>query len=386
MLSAFNSQKFRFWAFISMVLLVFVHGYNLNQGYLQPWTMPGEPLTITTFTEYFLANGIFRFRIPMLFIISGYLFALGDHKPYKQRIGKRVKTLLWPYLIWSAFGLLLTWVLEFFPYSRNVVAATQMMQIDETRTLLHQYHWYEVLARWLFFPVSYQLWFIRVLLIYNLAYPFLKWCVIHRIAKWIFFSVAILFWISTGGLILIEGEGLLFFSLGIWIQKTDFDIDSPGKWLRPEFWLIIFILFSVTKTLLAFNGNFKAVQPILLLLHKVTVLSGLIWAWYGCNWLVKFCMNKQWFVWLTAFSFMIYVLHAPFVVYATKAVFMQISTWYNYRIVIFFLLPLSIVLLSVIFGALLRKIIPKWYSFLTGGRGLMVLFPVIFYTIFHAGT
>ena len=94
-----------------MVLLVYVHGYNLNQGYLQPWTMPGEPLTFTSFTEYFLANGIFRFRIPMLFIISGYLFAMGDDKPYKQRSRKRVKTLLYPYLTWSAVGLLLTYVL-----------------------------------------------------------------------------------------------------------------------------------------------------------------------------------------------------------------------------------------------------------------------------------
>ena len=111
MLSAFNSQKFRFWSFVSMFLLVFVHAYNLNQSYLQPWTMPGEPMTVTGFTEYWLANGIFRFRIPMLFIISGYLFAISDHKPYKQRAGKRVKTLLYPYLIWSAVGLLLTFVL-----------------------------------------------------------------------------------------------------------------------------------------------------------------------------------------------------------------------------------------------------------------------------------
>lgn len=111
MLSAFNSQKFRFWSFVSMFLLVFVHGYNLNISYLQPWTIPAEPMTVTSFTEYWLANGIFRFRIPMLFIISGYLFAISDHKPYKQRAGKRVKTLLYPYLIWSAVGLLLTFVL-----------------------------------------------------------------------------------------------------------------------------------------------------------------------------------------------------------------------------------------------------------------------------------
>ena len=69
MLSHFNSQKFRFWSFVSMVLLVFVHGYNLKESYMQPWTMPGEPLSFTTFTEYWLANGLFSFRIPMLFII-----------------------------------------------------------------------------------------------------------------------------------------------------------------------------------------------------------------------------------------------------------------------------------------------------------------------------
>jgi fucose 4-O-acetylase-like acetyltransferase len=353
-----------------MFLLVFVHAYNLNQSYLQPWTLTGEPMTVTGFTEYWLANGIFRFRIPMLFIISGYLFAISDYKPYKQRTGKRVKSLLYPYLVWSAAGLLLTFALEFFPYSRNVVAATHMMQLDETRILLHQYHWYEVLARWIFFPVSYQLWFIRVLLIYNLAYPLLRWCVMHRIAKWIFFSFAVLLWLSSLGVVLIEGEGLLFFSLGIWMQKTNFNIDSPNKWLNPKLWFIVFIILSISKTWLAFQPPFAAIEPVLLLLHKLVVLSGLICAWYGCNALVKFCMAKKWFTWLSAFSFMIYVLHAPLVVYATKAIFMQISDWYAYRIITFVVLPLCLIIGSVIIGALLRRFLPGVYSFLTGGRGL----------------
>lgn len=370
MLSAFNSQKFRFWSFVSMFLLVFVHGYNLNISYLQPWTTPGEPMTVTAFTEYWLANGLFRFRIPMLFIISGYLFALSDQKPYKQRSAKRVKTLLYPYLIWSAVGLLLTFVLELFPYSRNVVAATQMMQIDETRTLLHQYHWYEVLARWIFFPVSYQLWFIRVLLIYNLAYPALRWCVTNRTARWIFFSIAFLLWLSTAGFVLIEGEGLLFFSLGIWMQKTNFNIDAPNKWLQPKLWFLVFMVCSILKTVLAFYPPFNTVEPVLLLMHKTVVLSGLICAWYGCNVLVRWCMNKNWFVWLSAFSFMIYVLHAPIVVFATKAIFMQISDWFGYRMLTFIVLPLCLIAVSVIIGALLRKLLPGVYSFVTGGRGM----------------
>lgn len=370
MLSAFNSQKFRFWAFISMVLLVFVHGYNLNQGYLQPWTIPGEPLTITSFTEYWLANGIFRFRIPMLFIISGYLFAMGDDKPHNERASKRVKTLLYPYLTWSAVALLLTYVLELFDYSKNIVAATKLMQLDAGRTLLHQYHWYEVLARWIFFPVSYQLWFIRVLLIYNLAYPALRWCVMHPKAKWIFFSVVFLLWIATAGFVLIEGEGLLFFSLGIWMQKNNFNIDQPNKWLQPTYWILVFAGLSIIKTYWAFMVPFNGIEPVLLLLHKMVVVSGLICAWYGCNKLVKFCMNRQWFAWLSAFSFMIYVLHAPFVVYATKAVFLQVNHWYGYRMLTFILLPLSLVGISVLMGALLRKFTPGLYSFVTGGRGL----------------
>ena len=84
-----------------MVLLVFVHGYNLQDRYLQPWTLPGESLSITSFIEYWLANGLFRFRIPMLFIISGYLYAAHDTTPNKERIGKRFKSLLVPYLVWS---------------------------------------------------------------------------------------------------------------------------------------------------------------------------------------------------------------------------------------------------------------------------------------------
>jgi hypothetical protein len=105
-------------------------------------------------------------------------------------------------------------------------------------------------------------------------------------------------------------------------------------------------------------------------MHKLVVLSGLISAWYGCNVLVKWCMCKNWFVWLSAFSFMIYVLHAPLVVYATKAVFIQINNWYAYRMITFIVLPKCLITLAVIFGALLRKFLPRVYSFVTGGRGL----------------
>jgi fucose 4-O-acetylase-like acetyltransferase len=371
-LQPFTSQKFRFWSFISMVLLVFVHGYNLNERYLQPWTLPNEPLTFTSFTEYFLANGIFRFRIPMLFIISGFLYALHDQLPNKNRIGKRVRTLLAPYLVWSALGLALTYAFELTTYGRHLIETSHIMQIDNTRLLVHDYHWHEVIGRWLFFPVSYQLWFIRVLFIYNLAYPAIRWCVMHTNARWAFFSIAFLFWLSTGGLVLIEGEGLLFFSLGVWMQKSNFSIEVPSRWLRPLNWSIVFILLTVIKTGLAFSGQAwmgNAVYPIITLLHKVVVLSGLVACWFGLDWLVRLCMSKSWFVWLSAFSFFIYALHAPWVAIAIDGVFELLQRLFGYRIITFVALPLIVILICISIGALLRSVAPKAYRFLTGGRG-----------------
>jgi fucose 4-O-acetylase-like acetyltransferase len=358
---------------MAMFLLVFVHGYNLNIRFLQPWTTPGEGLTVTGFTEYFLANGILRFRIPMLFIISGFLYALQDYKPYKQRTGKRFRTLILPYLVWSALGFAFTFGLEMIPWGRNLVAASNIVRIDESRVLLHDYTWYEMLFRWILIPVPYQLWFIRVLFIYNLAYPALRWCVTNRIARWIFFPFAVLLWLSTQGFVFIEGEGILFFSLGIWVQKTAFDIETPKRWLNPLWWGIAFVSLAAGKTILAFLGEPVlgfAVYPVISVMHKLVVLSGLIACWYGCDPLVRWCMARPWFVWISAFSFMIYAMHAPLVAYATELVFSWINHWPLYRILTYVFLPMAIIGLCIGVGALLRRTLPKVYGVLTGGRGM----------------
>lgn len=371
-LSEFNSRKFRFWSFVAMFLLVFVHGYNLQNRYMQPWTTPEDAMTFTAFTEYFLANGIFRFRIPMLFIISGFLFAMHDYRPYGERTKKRLRTLLLPYLIWSALGFGLTYLFELFPVSREWVANSNVARLDDTRALVHDYQWHEILIRWILAPVPYQLWFIRVLLIYNLAYPAIRWLTMHRIARWPFFSIAFLMWLGTMNFGLIEGEGLLFFSLGILMQKRGFDIDVPKKWLNPVIWGVVFISLTAVKTYLAFRGwpiLGQNVGTVLTLLHKMVIFSGLVTAWYGCNALVRWCMSRPWFVWLSSFSFMIYAVHAPLIAYLIDPFFSLVDHWQYYRLVSFIVLPLLVITMAVTLGATIRKVSPGIYGILTGGRG-----------------
>ena len=356
-----------------MVLLVFVHGYNLEFRYLQPWTAPSETMTPTAFLEYLLANGLFRFRIPMLFIISGYLFALHDDQPHGQRVKKRLRTLGLPYMIWSGLGILLTFALEAHPYTRAIIADSRVVQIDDARFLLNDYQWYELMFRWIFLPVSYQLWFIRVLLIYNIAYPWIRSAVLGKVARPIFFTIVTLLWMGSFGLILLEGEGLLFFSLGVWIQKSGFSIEQPKRWMHPVAWFIAFVAMAALKTWLAYRGEAligNSVFTVMTFLHKGVVISGLLAAWFGGDFLVRWFMSQHWFAWLSAFSFMIYALHAPFIAYFINPAMALFQSFPGARLLTFLVLPLVVIALCIALGAFLRKLLPNTYSLLTGGRGL----------------
>jgi fucose 4-O-acetylase-like acetyltransferase len=369
-IDSFTSKKLKFWLFISMIMLLFVHAYNLNERYLRPFSIVREQLTMNSFIQYFLSNGLFRFFIPLLFSISGYLYALNDERPYSKSIQKRFRTIFLPYLIWSAVGLILTYLFELSSYGRGIVETTHLMELSNHRILLHDYKWYELILRWIFLPVPYQLWFLRVLFIYNLVYPALRWCVLKY--AHVFFFVVILFWLSDISFILFEGEGLFFFSLGIWLQKKNFNLREPRKWFKPLPWAIVFVTLSITKTILAFKAFSvigDAVFPLLLVLYKTVVFSGFIAAWFGSDELVKWCMDKKWFVWLSAFSFIIYALHAPLVAYAINAIFPLVQHVYEYRLITYIFLPVALLIFCVGTGALIRTISPKLYALLTGGRG-----------------
>ena len=367
-LNSFISQKFRFFSFLSMFLLVFVHGYNLNESYLQPFSTVNERLTFTTFTEFFLANGILRFRIPMLFAISGYLYALNDQKQYDERMQKRLRTLLVPYLIWSAVGLAITFFWQQYPLTAQAVKDAQIDQMGDNRPYI-QMGWQSILARWLLAPISFQLWFLRVLLFYNALYPFFRWVVMKIPGIW--FITAGLLWLASAGFYFAEGEGLLFFTLGIWISKRNKYLSEPPDWINVRLAWFIFITLAITKTILAFylkpsGGTFM----LLILLHKTVVFTGLLSLWYGADKLVGVCMDKKWFLWVSSFSFIIYALHVPLVNYCNRLASRSFGYLPCYRVLSYFILSMVVTYFCILVGWLMRTFIPKVYAICTGGRGI----------------
>ncbi|AYA37740.1 acyltransferase [Hymenobacter oligotrophus] len=365
-LDAFLSQKLRFWSLVAMLLLVYVHAYNLHPRYLQLATPVDEPLSVGTFLQYFLANGLFRFRIPILFGISGFLFAFHDGgTPHRERVKRRVRTLLVPYLLWSLIGLAGTWALEMYPPTRELVRAAALSVFGSENAFVSGHSPGELLLRWLLLPVPFQLWFLRSLLVLNLVYPWLRKAVERKAA--IYFAIAGLIWgLDISITPLFEANGPLFFGLGVWLAVRQRNVQAPPRWFRVGPFAAVWLGLLVLKTAMAFYFQQPSFFP-MLLLHKTAELLGIGVMWFGLDAVVRAAMRQRWFVWLTGFSFMIYVLHVPLINYATE---WALRTWPSQNLPVFLLLPLLIAAMAVLLGAVLRKLVPSVYSLLTGGRGL----------------
>jgi fucose 4-O-acetylase-like acetyltransferase len=361
------SQKFRFFTFVCIALLAYVHGYNLKETYLAPFSTVSEPLTITTFFEYLFANGLLRFRIPMLFLISGYLYALYDHRSYGTQLKGRVRTLLIPYLLWSAGGLFLTFLLQQIPYTADIVQQAGIDQYGDNRPY-REIGWNGVLERWIARPISYQLWFIASLFIYNVFYPFIRWCVIRIPYLWL--PAAFFFFFSSIMIPLVDGRGLFFFSFGVWLVKKNIPVEEEPPWFSLGLTLIVFVGLSVIKTFMAFelqptNNTWRA----LLALHQLAVLAGIMAMWFGADRVIRWFMKQEWFNYASGFSFFIFGIHVPFLPYLMKWALINFDWLPNYRMLTYLFVPIVVLAISVAAGAFTRRFLPRFYGLLTGGRG-----------------
>ena len=123
------SSKIKIISFISIVAVVFLHAYNWSDNFLLPTTVIYEGLYLSTFTEFFISNGLTRFAVPVFFMISGYLFYLTfefSKKGYWYKLKSRFKSLVIPYIAWVITGVAVFVIIakcgkfdEYFPYEYN---------------------------------------------------------------------------------------------------------------------------------------------------------------------------------------------------------------------------------------------------------------------------
>lgn len=198
--------------FPMIVLVTFAHSYGrVDDGY----SLLFSDFDTYQFLKLLVSQTLVKVAVPVFFIISGYLFFANVSEwnltVYKQKMLRRVKTLLLPYLIWN---LLMAIKLKTFSWSVFWVYISKAgMQTD---WLGHE--------NWMTAPANMPLWFLRDLMVVSMLTPII-YIVLRRWGK-VVLPILTLVYLSGVGAFAVPGLSMyavFFFSLGAFlgIRKQD---------------------------------------------------------------------------------------------------------------------------------------------------------------------
>ncbi len=136
------SSKIRTLNFVGIVCVMYIHSFNEEPVYLQPYTRPKEN-TFSVAIQLFLAGACLRFVVPFFFLVSGYLFFVckvrsrtsnlifqpQPHVPqsddipnvqFPRRLRARVWSIMVPFFAWQLTAILAVLLLLLWPaYKTN---------------------------------------------------------------------------------------------------------------------------------------------------------------------------------------------------------------------------------------------------------------------------
>ena len=355
------------------VLVLLIHAASLNIN------LPGRELqtvygfNYSTFIQMFFSEGICRMAVPLFFTISGYLFYKsfdGSFEGYQKKIRRRVYSIVVPYLIWSSF-VFLAFVLAQKLFGLNGYFTTRN---DSSLSLIRIFN--DVIID----SYNSPLWYLRYLMVLSLLsivlYP------IYRYIPTVWLSLCIYGWlfnfIGFPVHIPFRMEAVFFYSVGAFAgihRKGSTMMIEALKECKKKWMIVMAVCYFLT---IVYHSWKLCLMPYTFLLEgyydvaidisgKIGILLGsvlIIWVFLTFAWL----QNHQW-TWVK-YSFLLFVAHHP-IVNTLKKVLAKYSRYDMSPFLSLFLFISSATLTFIIvlgFGCLFRKVSPKGYSIISGGR------------------
>lgn len=320
---------------------------------IEPSLARNQGLGLTAAIIQLFSLGLTGPCVPLFFFISGYLFFFKYAQrftvaDYGQQLGKRVRTLLLPYLFWNAV------VLGYFAFMHAFTPSL----INPSFNNVYQYSWQEWLRSFWDFPgnqpVCFQFWFLRDLMVMMVCSPLVF--AMARYGKKVWGVLLVGLWLVAPHAFPYQ-MAITFFSLGTLFALYGWDFAKASRrvlrYALPV-WIIVLIINTIQL------GGGKILTSSSTLLGACVYLAG---ATYASE------RSSRWADWLASGSFFIYAFHGfPLGVIMKLTIALLHPASNTLWLLVYAGCFLAIVVLSLAFYGILQKIMPKFTFFITGGR------------------
>lgn len=349
-MTKYLSKKLKWLSILMTLLVVAIHAFNFD------YLLGGS----NSFMNYiYFAPSIYlgRSAVPLFFLISGILFFKAcdsfTFAIYKEKIVKRVKTVLIPYLCISAFFMLLVWL-------THHDAVPYYLRIDH---LLADTSLKNILLTWTLKPQAYYLWFLRNLFMLTLCSPIIYWLV--KKGRWFFIIPTFGAWLLLGHFLPSAMLSFTFFALGGFISVKQ--ISLPEKMNLPYLigTIVIWPFFIYLGVSLKPHLDYSFTQAFI----NIYTFLGIVIAWLSYDYISPQFVEKVSKSLLTHYIFCIYLFHQIFLTLITQVwLYSTGNNQIESVLPMYYTSILLSIILSMLVAYALERLAPPLYRVITGSR------------------
>lgn len=356
-----QSKSIDFLRFPLIIGVIFIHNYSSTM------IVQGTEIGSDSFMPVFhLCSELFsqvigRVAVPIFFLFSGFLFFMNvdfNRQTYKRKLKSRFKSLLIPYLFWNTAFLLFYYAASHLPvlqswfkgteYTPGFILSSLWGRIGENSPMTY--------------PIAYQFWFIRDLMMTVLLSPLIYW--IARYTKWYGLGVFAFLWYLEIWPDALQYHGLnitawFFFFAGacLSIHKKNL-VETFQQAALPAYLLY---------PLLAILDVYTKGQSCNHYIHNAGILLGMIFFLnLTAHFLSKGCWKTNEF--LSKASFFVFAIHDPWLLSQFRKIIFKTLHPESDGLLTFtyFLTPALVTLAALGIYILLKRLSPSFLKVITG--------------------
>jgi fucose 4-O-acetylase-like acetyltransferase len=334
--------------------VVFIHNTVIDRGvnFADGAQTFEIPLYVAKIKE--LAGTFTGVAVPLFFLISGFLL-YAKEPDFLRNLNKKCRTILLPYVLWAFLVILFLFTAQSFsftkPYFANLIVRN-FSPLDWIGVFLGHFGKFAADG----YPLVYQFWFLRDLFVLNLLFVIIKKFV-DRCPGGVFVLFFTL-WIGGIKIYIVSSGALFFFTLGYYIVKYDVNYGHLDN--IKTFDMLIMYITTITISLF-----FKERITII---SQLNIIVGIMFFIKLSLGFIKGDKTYKILTWLEQYAFWVYATHGIVIAAMIKVSVKVMPMNGAWLLVHYFIVTLLCIFILICAGVAFRKLFPKVFSMLTGGR------------------